>query len=341
MNHQIETERLILRPFTAEDDAVIMRISSDPETVKYLFFWGRPGKTPRQDTDRFLYEHALKEWQREPVRMREYALVLKETGEVIGDASIEKYDAEKGEIGWILLPEYRGHGYATEAAKRLLRFGFEELGLRVILAECDIRNPASFHVMERAGMHLHEVRNEGRPDKGDGIRADELEYRIDRADWWWSEYGGDSYVKKTRQKIGHDVLTFVGASVFVVRDGKVLLQRRKDDGKWCSNGGANEPGEDVRDTAIRELKEETGLTAGSVRLAGVYSGREQFATYPNGDMAWIVDTVWLCEDFTGELMPQECEVSDLKWFPVDDVPPREEWTGHVWKQWQDCRKLLK
>lgn len=336
----LETDRLILRPFTAEDDAVIMKIASDPDTVKYLYFWGRPGKTPRQDTDRFLYDHAIKEWNRNPIRMREYALVLKETGAVIGDASIEKYDEDNGEIGWILLPEYRGRGYATEAAKRLTQFGFEELELKIIAATCDERNPASAHVMERCGMHLYEVCKEGRPDKGDGIRADELVYRINRADWWWNTYGGNSYVKKTREKIGHDVLTFVGSSVFAVRDGKVLLQKRRDNGKWCSNGGANEPGEDVRDTARRELEEEAGLIAKDLRLVNVYSDKNQFHTYPNGDMAWIVDTVWLCEDFEGELRPQEEEVTALQWFPFDEVPPREEWTGHVWLQWQDCRKLL-
>lgn len=262
----LETDRLILRPFTAEDDAVIMRISSDPDTVKYLYYWGREGMTPRQDTDRFLYKHAIAEWQRKPIRMREYAVVLKENMQVIGDASIENYGGGKGEIGWILLPEYRGRGYATEAAKRLLRFGFETLELKEIIAECDERNGFSSRVMERSGMHFSRRIPQGRPDKGDGIRADELIYSVNRADWWWQHCGGDSYVKKTREKLGHDMLTFVGCSVFLYREGKVLLQRRRDDGTWSSNGGCNEPGEQLQQTAARELEEETGITADPQQL---------------------------------------------------------------------------
>lgn len=338
--HELETERLMLRPFLPEDDETILRISSDPDTVKYLYFWGREGKTPRQDADRFLYEHAIREWEREPIRMREYAVVLKETGKVIGDASIEDFGGGTGEIGWILLPEYRGNGYIHEAGERLLEFAFDTLGLFDVTACCDIRNVPSRHVMERLGMHLKERVPNARPDKGDGIQADELVYMVNRADWWWRKNGGSSYVKRSREKLGHDVLTFVGASVFLYRDGKLLLEKRADDGKWCTCGGCNEPGEPLEETARREVKEETGLNVRSLTMIGIYSQRNSFHTYPNGDMAWIVDTAWLCEDFDGELIPQEEEVTQLKWFPVNALPPKEEWEGDLFCQAEDFLKLL-
>ena len=339
--HELETERLLLRPFSAEDDAVILRISSDPDTVKYLYFWGRDGKTPREDTDRFLYGHAIREWEREPIRMREYAVVLKETGKVIGDASIEVLGGGTGEIGWILLPEYRGNGYIHEAGEKLLDFGFDTLGLFDITACCDIRNVPSRHVMERLGMHLKERVPNARPDKGDGIRADELVYTVNRADRWWRINGGSSYVKKAREKMGHDVLSFAGASVFLYRDGKILLEKRADDGKWSTCGGCNEPGEPLEETARREVKEETGLNAGKLTLIGLYSDRNAFHTYPNGDMAWIVDTAWLCEDFDGELVPQTEEVERLEWFSTDALPAKEEWEGNLFRQAEDCLRLLK
>lgn len=57
-------------------------------------------------------------------------------------------------------------------------------------------------------------------------------------------------------------------------------------------------------------------------------------------MVWIVDTAWLCTSFTGELRPQESEVSELKWFDVHALPPREEWAPHIYRQMQDALRLL-
>ena len=114
MKH-LETARLILRPFEEQDYPLILKISSDPDTVKYLFHWGHPGITPEADAHRFL-SHALNEWARTPVRVREYCIVLKETGETLGEGSVEYWDDDEktAELGWILTPEYRGKGYVTD-----------------------------------------------------------------------------------------------------------------------------------------------------------------------------------------------------------------------------------
>ncbi len=128
------------------------------------------------------------------------------------------------------------------------------------------------------------------------------------------------YVQDIRQKIGHDRLMIVGAGVPVHKDGKLLLQRRADDGTWADHGGCVEIGESVEDAARRELREETGLIAGELTLLGVFSGEDMLHTYPNGDLAAIVSVLFLCEDFTGELCPQTEEVRDLQWFPLDALP---------------------
>lgn len=163
----LETERLLLRPFMAADRPLILAIASDPATTKYLYYWGHIGSTPESDADRFL-QYALSSWQEKPIRAREFCIVRKADGVAVGDGSIEWVDDATAEIGWILLPAYRGKGYATEMGKALVRAGFEVLGAQKIIAHCDERNLPSRHVMERLGMTLEHIEPEARPIKALG-----------------------------------------------------------------------------------------------------------------------------------------------------------------------------
>ena len=70
------------------------------------------------------------------------------------------------------------------------------------------------------------------------------------------------------------MLLIVGGGVFVYNNGKVLMQKRKDNGCWSLHGGCLEIGETVEETARRELKEETGLTAITLEFLGVFSGKD-------------------------------------------------------------------
>ena len=128
------------------------------------------------------------------------------------------------------------------------------------------------------------------------------------------------YIKYIREKVGHDRVIIVGSGVFVYKDGKLLLQRRKDNNCWAIHGGSVDIGEVVEDAAKRELKEETGLTANKLELFGVFSGENMMYTYPNGDEVYIVAVTHLCTDFSGELNPEANEVLELKWFDINDLP---------------------
>ena len=132
------------------------------------------------------------------------------------------------------------------------------------------------------------------------------------------------YIMDLRQVVGHRKLLMPGAGVFPIRDGRVLLQRRKDNGLWGDHGGSVELSEKVEDTARREMLEETGLLAGAMTFLGIYSGPEMDYVYPNGDEVSIIGLYFTCEDFSGTVKLQAEEVTELKWFPLDQLPERDE-----------------
>lgn len=129
------------------------------------------------------------------------------------------------------------------------------------------------------------------------------------------------YMQMLRKFVGHRPVMQCAASMIVYNNEKgVLLQRRKDNDLWCYHGGAVELGEQVEETAKRELFEETGLIASSFSLLGVYSGQDQYYKYPNNDEVFIIDVVYICREFLGEINQENSEVSELKWFQLNEIP---------------------
>lgn len=112
----------------------------------------------------------------------------------------------------------------------------------------------------------------------------------------------------------------VAAGVVVRCDEQILLQLRRDDGTWGLPGGALEPGETLEQAARRELHEETGLTAGELRLLDVYSGPEFEVRYPDGFAAYVVGATFETADTSGDPVADGEETIDLGWFAVDDLP---------------------
>ncbi len=133
------------------------------------------------------------------------------------------------------------------------------------------------------------------------------------------------YIMDLRKLVGHRTLLQVGASVIVEDgEGRVLLQKRTDNGLWGYAGGSVELDEIVEEAAKRELFEETGLRARSLELFGIFSGRETHYVYPNGDEVSNVDIVYLCRDCEGELIPQPDETEELRFFRADELPEVEK-----------------
>jgi RimJ/RimL family protein N-acetyltransferase len=144
------TDRLLLRRATVDDVDRIGEIRAIDGVSDWL-------STDASDRPRF-DEHF-----RRPERLAT-AIVVELDGRITGDlmfkaedawAQAEVADDAKGvhaELGWVFDPAHAGHGYATEAVEALLRIGFEDVGIRRIVAYCFADNQASWRLMERVGM---------------------------------------------------------------------------------------------------------------------------------------------------------------------------------------------
>jgi RimJ/RimL family protein N-acetyltransferase len=134
------TDRLTLRPLAPEDFDAAQSWSGNPANVRYMF-WG-----PNT-------EEQTREFINRTQAGKDFAVVLTETGAVIGSCGIYPDSAgDTAELGWILHMDYWKRGYGTELAGELIRYGFEDLKLRRVFAPCAAVNYGSRRVMERNGM---------------------------------------------------------------------------------------------------------------------------------------------------------------------------------------------
>lgn len=149
----LETQRLIIRNWKEEDRELFHLINSDAEVMAYF-----PFRRNRAASDKMMDE------LKQDIAKHGFgytALELKETGECIGFCGLHFckaapiIPAEAIEIGWRLAPQYWGKGYVTEAALRLIEYGFTELALEEIISFAVHTNYKSFSVMKRIGM-LHD-----------------------------------------------------------------------------------------------------------------------------------------------------------------------------------------
>lgn len=121
------------------------------------------------------------------------------------------------------------------------------------------------------------------------------------------------FVTALRGHVGTAPLWLSGVSV-VVRDadGRVLLTRRIDNGKWAVVSGILEPGEEPGLAALREVREETGVDAELVRITSV--DVTDPITYPNGDVAQYLDVCFLARYLSGDAAVSDDENHDVAWF---------------------------
>ncbi len=127
------------------------------------------------------------------------------------------------------------------------------------------------------------------------------------------------YIKWIRSKVGHEKIIIVYAGGAIFNDnGEVLLQKRADCNKWGFPGGAIELGETPEMAAKREVKEETGLDVEVGNLIGIYTDSDVVCA--NGDKVHSICIGYKMSVVGGELICDENETLELKYFSLDDMP---------------------
>jgi RimJ/RimL family protein N-acetyltransferase len=144
------TKRLVLRPLRHGDEPDVLAYRRRADVCRYMpaspldeastrtFIADRTGATKIAADNDFIV----------------LAVTLDER--VIGDVMLRagQLADRQAEIGWVLNPDYQGHGYATEAAREVIELSFAELGMHRAWAQLDPRNVASARVCQRLGMRL-------------------------------------------------------------------------------------------------------------------------------------------------------------------------------------------
>lgn len=152
----IETERLVLKPYTEQDVDGLIELLTNPEVTRTFMV---------PDTDlpgmKKLAEKLVEFSQPEDTEHLEYGVYL--DGKIIGFVNDCGAEEDAIEIGYVIHPRCQGHGYATEAVRAVLA-ELREMGFKKVAAEYFAENTASLRVMEKCGMRQTD-------------RTDEEEYR--------------------------------------------------------------------------------------------------------------------------------------------------------------------
>ena len=177
-NVVLKTERLILREFEESDWEAVHFYGSDLEVVRYM-----PWRPNSVENTRKLIQRAIAHQRDDPRREYELAVTLRAGGGLIGGCGITMTSSQHrgAYIGYCFDKRVWGKGYATEAARAIVAFGFEHLGLRRIVATCDTENLASARVMEKIGMTREGRMREDMQIRG--RRRDSFLYAILKHEW--------------------------------------------------------------------------------------------------------------------------------------------------------------
>nr|WP_300053942.1 GNAT family N-acetyltransferase [uncultured Nocardioides sp.] len=169
----LRTERLLLRPFRLGDEVALTGAWADENYTSLLL----SGTMNAAEVAEMVRRRSR------PGDGLFLGLAVEHDGEVVGDSVLilQGTGLSEGEIGWTILPQHAGRGYATEAARAVLRLGFEHYGLRRVVANLDARNDRSAALCERLGMRRETHRLGDFWSKGRW--TDSYEYALLREEW--------------------------------------------------------------------------------------------------------------------------------------------------------------
>lgn len=151
MKFHVETDRLILREWREEDAPGLLKLNSNPEVIKYLHMEPMKNMEEALEDVKWVTDQYLKN------KIGRWIMLEKATGKFMGWTGLKIEDMEMNghhdfyDVGYRMLPEFWGKGYATESAIASVKYGFEELKLEKINAAAHSENIGSRRVLQKAG----------------------------------------------------------------------------------------------------------------------------------------------------------------------------------------------
>ncbi|MBU6497409.1 MAG: 8-oxo-dGTP diphosphatase MutT [Rhodospirillales bacterium] len=288
----LATERLTLRPYRAEDAAMMHRLINEWEVCRNLA--SVPFTYPRSLADEWIAStHAEFAGGR--------AIHLAITGHegemetIVGGIGLHlDPDHRTARLGYWVGRRFWGHGVASEAGTRLARWALANLDLDRLEATVAADNPASIAVLRRIGFrHVGEGTQTFLARGGD--------HRILRFEATRTDIFGAPEAEPRED--GTRPLLLVAACALIDSDGRVLLARRPEGkkmaGLWEFPGGKLNPGETPEAAVIRELKEELGIDVASTCLAAFAFASHAYETFH------LLMPLFLCRRWKGRPTPHE------------------------------------
>ena len=142
----LETERLLLRRFTEDDVDAVYAMRSDADLMRFI----REPQTNRSEAENWV-DLVSSRWETQ--RIGFCAVIEKSSRKFVGWCGLWRLrETDEIEVGYALMKEFRGRGYASEASEAFLIYAFETLNLKEVVAVARPENRASWRVMERLGM---------------------------------------------------------------------------------------------------------------------------------------------------------------------------------------------
>lgn len=143
-----ETERLILQPMSVDDKEFIFELYNRPKFIKYI---GERGIKTLFDAENYILNRFLPQFDK--LGYGNYLVVTKDKGDKIGGVGIfEREGLDVVDIGFSLLEEFEGKGYAYEAAQKVKSIGMDDFGLKKISAITSKDNFSSQKLIEKLGL---------------------------------------------------------------------------------------------------------------------------------------------------------------------------------------------
>ena len=176
----IATGRLVLREFVLHDWPALHLYGSDPEVMGGLLL---PPNSAEDSRD--VVQRCMAYQDEEPRTRYELAITLATTGELVGGSGVRITSARNREasMGYVLRRDSWGKGYATEAARAMLRVGFEVLGAHRVIGDVDAANNGSIRVLEKLGMTKEGLFRQGFWSPAHGHWRDTYRYAILEDEW--------------------------------------------------------------------------------------------------------------------------------------------------------------